>query len=209
MADDRLTLSERCVMLVLMAEARELTNTELYAVAGVKLDGRYRRRLNELDLVASTLVNRAFVHELTDRGTLWCAAELSRERPQRSGCAGGALYSVLAGLGRHLDRTGAALSDLFQPEQAAGQVSVESAVEQAYAELTDGSGKPLRLSTLRVRLAAVPRTEVDQALETMARRRDVHVRAEADQKVLTAADHGAAIMLGGTARHLLTIEVPR
>ncbi|RJO74860.1 hypothetical protein D5S18_15635 [Nocardia panacis] len=208
MADDRLTLSERCVLLVLMAEARELTNAELSVVAGIKLDGRYRRRLNEMDLVTSTMVNRAFVHELTDRGALWCAAELSEERPARSGCAGGALYSVLAGLGRHLDRRGVALADVFQPD-AGVPTDVEVAVARAYADLTAGSGKPLRLAVLRERLGDVPRNEVDQALEVMGRRRDVHVRAEADQRALTTADHDAAVVLGGTARHLLTIEVPR
>ena len=88
MSEDRLTLTERCVLLVLMAEAREMTNAELYAVAGVKLDGKYRRNLNDLGLVDSAQANRAFVHELTDRGAVWCGTELTRERPARSGPAG-------------------------------------------------------------------------------------------------------------------------
>src|SRR5690606_2127904 len=68
MPDDGLSLGERCVLLVLMAEARQLTNAELQALAGIKLDGRNRKRLNERGLVRSVLVGRAFVHELTDRG---------------------------------------------------------------------------------------------------------------------------------------------
>ncbi|WP_330249356.1 hypothetical protein OG874_23795 [Nocardia sp. NBC_00565] len=199
MSDDRLTLSERCVLLVLMAEARELTNAELHAVAGIKLDGKYRRHLNELDLVSSAMVNRAFVHELTDRGAVWCAEELSRERPARSGYAGGALYAVLAGLRRHLDDTVQTLADVFRPD-------VASQVEDAYAELTQASGWPLRLAVLRERLSGLPRSEVDRALALLAKRGDVHVRAEADQKTLTAQDREAAVVLGGTPRHLLTIE---
>ncbi|WP_405139122.1 hypothetical protein [Nocardia sp. NBC_01388] len=202
MSDDRLTLSERCVLLVLMAEARELTNAELTAIAGIKLDGKYRRHLNELDLVASTMVNRAFMHELTDRGAVWCTRELSACRPARSGCAGGALYAVLAGLRRHLDDTGHALADIFRPD-------VESQVEAAYAELTRGSGTPIRLTLLRERLGGVPRDEVDRAIELLARREGVHVRAESDQKTLTDDDRNAAILLGGTPRHLLAIEVSR
>lgn len=202
MSDDRLTLSERCVLLVLMAQARELTNAELHAVAGITLDGKHRRHLNELGLVTSTMVKRAFVHELTDRGAVWCDRELSNERPTRSGCAGGALYAVLAGLRRHLDDTGSTLAELFRAD-------VASQVEAAYAELTRGSGAPVGLAALRDRLDGVPKSEVDRALEKLARRADVHVRAEADQKTLTDEDREAAVVLGGTSRHLLMIEVPR
>ncbi|MFJ1458097.1 hypothetical protein [Nocardia sp. N2S4-5] len=202
MPDDRLTLSERCLLLVLMAEARELTNAELYARAGVKLDGRYRRHLNELGLVESVKPGRAYVHELTEKGTKWCAAELSSGRPARSGCAGGALYAVLAGLGRHLDDTGRMLVDVFRPD-------VASQVEAVYAKMSHGDGTPVRLAILRERLNDVPKGELDRALEQLARRDGVHVRAEADQKTLTDRDREAAIVLGGTERHLLTIEVPR
>ncbi|SUA79309.1 Uncharacterised protein [Nocardia otitidiscaviarum] len=202
MTDDRLTLSERCVLLVLMAEARELTNAELSSVAGIKLDGRYRRHLNDLGLVSSALVGRAYVHELTDKGAVWCAEELARQRPARSGCAGGALYAVLAGLRRYLDDSGQVLADVFRPD-------VPGRVESAYADLSRGGGTPVRLAALRERLAELPRGEVDRALELLARRPHVHVRAEADQKTLTAADHAAAVVLGGTPRHLLTIEAAR
>lgn len=202
MSDDRLTMSERCVLFVLMAQARELTNSDLLAVAGIKLDGKYRRHLNELDLVTSTMVNRAYVHELTDQGAVWCDEELSRERPDRSGSAGGALYAVLAGLRRHLDDTGGTLADIFRAD-IAGQV------EAAYAELARGSGASVSLAALRNRLDGVPRGEVDRALEKLARRPGVHVRAEPDQKTLTDEDQAAAVVLGGTPRHLLMIEVQR
>jgi len=202
MSEDQLTLNERCILFVLMAEARDLTNAELHAAAGVKLDGEHRRRLNDLDLVSSTKVSRAFVHELTDRGAVWCVDELARERPARSGSAGGALYAVLAGLRRHLDDTGHALADIFRPD-------VESQVEAAYAGLTQGSGAPVRLAVLRERLDGLPKGQFDRALEQLARRTNVHVRAESDQKTLTGRDLEAAVVLGGTPRHLLMIEVSR
>lgn len=199
MSDVRLTLNERCILFVLMAEAREVTNAELLAVSGLKLDGRNRRHLNDLDLVASTKVNRAYVHELTDSGAVWCSEELSAERPERSGSAGGALYSVLAGLRRHLDDTDQALADIFHPD-------VAKQVEAAYAEMTRGQGAALRLALLRERLSEFPRGELDHALELLARREGVHIRAESDQKTLTEADREAALVLGGTPRHLLLIE---
>lgn len=202
MSEVRLNTVERCVLLVLMAQARELTNAELLALAGLKLDGKDRVRLNALGLVDSVKVGRAYVHELTDRGAVWCRAELTAERPARSGSAGGALYAVLAALSRHLDDTGQSLAELFRPD-VAGQV------EAAYAAVTRGSGAPVRLAVLRDRLDGLSRGEFDRAVELLSRRRGVHVRSEADQKILTDADHDAAVVLGGTRRHLLTVEVPR
>jgi hypothetical protein len=202
MPDGQLTLRERCVLFVLMAEARELTNAEMHAVAGVKLDGKERKRLNGLGLVDSELVKGAYLHTLTDAGGVWCRAELARERPMRSGSAGGALYAVLSGLRRYLDDTGHPLADIFRPD-VAGQV------EAAYAELTRGAGTPVRLAVLRERLDGVPKDDVDRAIELLSRREGVHVRAEADQKTLTDDDRAAAVVLGGTPRHLLTIEVPQ
>lgn len=202
MPDDQLTLRECAALLVLMAEARVLTNAELKAVAGFTLDGAPRRHLNELGYVTSTMVNRAYEHDLTDAGAVRCAAELSGPRPARSGYAGGALYAVLAGLRRHLDHTGHSLPEVFRPNVAAQ-------VEAVYTRLTRGRGGTVRLAEVRERLDGVPRQDVDRALHGMARREDVHIRAEADQKTLTEQDRDAAVVLGGVPRHLLMIEVPR
>jgi hypothetical protein len=202
MPDERLALRERCVLLVLMAEARELTNADLKAVAGLKLDGKFRVRLNELGLVASEKVGRAYVHSLGDAGALWCAEELTGTRPAGSGSAGGALYAILRGLRRHLDDTGHTLPEIFKAD-------VQGQVEAAYADITGGSGESVRLAVLRKGLAGVPKGEVDRALELLSRRADVHVRAETDQKTLTDEDREAAVVLGGTARHRLMIEVSR
>lgn len=202
MPDERLTSSERCVLLVLMAVARELTNADLHAVAGLKLDGKYREHLNKLGLVASVKVGRAYVHELTEAGTLWCVEELSGTRPTRSGPTGGALYAILRGLRRHLDETGHTLAEVFKSD-------VRSQVEAAYADITGGTGESIRLAVVRERLAGVPKGDVDRALELLARRADVHIRAETDQKTLSDEDDEAAVLLGGTARHRLMIEVPR
>ena len=203
MPDDQLTLRERCVLFVLMAEARELTNAEMQAVAGVKLDGKERRRLNDLGLVASEKgKGGAYLHMLTDAGWVWCGEESAHEHPSRSGSAGGALYAVLGGLRRYLDDTGHPLADIFRPD-VAGQV------EAAYEQLTRGSGTPVRLAALRERLDGVPRDDVDRAIELLSKREGVHVRAESDQKTLTDEDRAAAVVLGGTPRHLLTIEVPQ
>ena len=72
-----LSVKERAVLFALMGEAREISNPELEERAGFRLDGKERRRLNNLKLVDSRMVRRAYVHELTDAGWHWCATELS------------------------------------------------------------------------------------------------------------------------------------
>ncbi|GAA2681649.1 MULTISPECIES: hypothetical protein [Actinosynnema] len=198
MSEERLTLHERAVLLVLMAEARELTNPQLREVAGFTLDGAARRRLNDLGLVTSTKVGRGFAHELTDRGAVRCAEELGAPRHPRSGYAGGALASVLAGLGRHLDATGGTVAEVFRPDPVA-------LVLAAHGAAGGGKGGPVRLADLRERLLGVPRADVDRALGELALREGVHLWGEDDQKALTDRDREAALVLGGTARHLLVV----
>ncbi|MFC8527753.1 hypothetical protein [Nocardia sp. NPDC057227] len=199
---DRLTLTQRCVLLVLLAEARELTNAELYGLAGLRLEKPQREQLNERGLIASTKVGRTYAHELTDRGAVWCAEEMTGPRPARSGPAGGALYAVLNGLRRHLDGSGQVVAEIFRPD-------VPSRVVAAYAAVAKGTENPIRLAVLRERLTDVSRAEFDGAVERLAGRPGVHVHGEADQKTLTDRDHDAAVVLGGTARHVLTIEAAR
>ncbi|MFD3509081.1 hypothetical protein [Nocardia sp. NPDC058666] len=198
---DRLSSLQRAVLLVLLAEARELTNAELKEVAGLSLTGKPRVQLNELGLVESTTPWRnILVHELTELGAQWCTEELSRPAPARAGSFGGALYSVLGGLHRYLDGSGQLLTDIFQPD-VAGQIV------RAYAAITDGKPEQVRLADVRTRLPHLSPDEFTRAIVALADREGVHVRAEADRKTLTEDDRAVAVSLGGTARHLLTIEV--
>lgn len=202
-----LTLKERAVLLALLAEARPLTNTELREAAGLTLDGASRYKLNDLKLVTSEKAGRSFVHELTDDGTAWCAKELGAERPERAGSIGGALYAVLSGLQRYLQRTGQVLADLFpgaEPES-----DVEARIRTAYRKLSSASGLPwVGLAALRAELPDVAREDVDAALQQLSRQPGIHVQAEANQQALRDADHEAAVRFGGSSRHLLKIENP-
>lgn len=67
------------------------------------------------------------------------------------------------------------------------------------------AGEAVSLTTLRRSLAHYPRDLVDAALYQLADQDDVLLWAEADQKRLTDQDRDAALVLGGTARHLLLI----
>jgi hypothetical protein len=195
-----LNLKERASLLALLAEARPLTNAELHGVAGIKLDGESRRKLNELRLVTSQLKGRAYVHELTEDGAAWCEKELVAERPDRAGSVGGALYAILAGLHRYLQRTGQVLSDVFPPV-------LDTEIRAAYRRLsTESESSWVGLAALREELADIARSDLDAALQKLSRQPGVHVQAEANQQALTETDRAAAVHFGGSSRHLLKIE---
>lgn len=78
----------------------------------------------------------------------------------------------------------------------------ENYIREAYTTLGGGT---VRLAALTLKVPASPRL-IARVLTKMALEPGVHLRSEADQKTLTAADHQAAITLGGTARHTLLIE---
>ena len=60
MQRDELSAKERAVLFALMGEAREVSNSELAERAGFRLDGKERRKLNDLKLVASRKAGRTF-----------------------------------------------------------------------------------------------------------------------------------------------------
>ncbi|MEV0357122.1 hypothetical protein AB0H71_13775 [Nocardia sp. NPDC050697] len=65
----------------------------------------------------------------------------------------------------------------------------------------------MSLADLREELGShVSLAEFHEVIKELARTEGAHVRQEADQKTLTDRDHRAAIILGGTARHNLTLD---
>lgn len=196
MADEQLNTHERHALFALMVAAREVDNKELLAVAGVKLDGAPRRRLNDLKLVTSTKRGRSYAHELTDLGWARAQEEFPAPAPAGSQPAARVLAGVLGAVSRFARRTGTPLSEIFT-------LDVEQAIRTVYAQLADGPAAPVRLSALRARLDGV---DLDAELTRMADQPGVHLREEANQQLLTDADREAALRLGGLDRHNLQIE---
>lgn len=117
MPDHKLTSSQTAAVLVLMAEAREISNPELEKLYGITITGADRTRLNDLKLVESRKRGRAFVHVLTDSGWAYAAA-LFREGIEASQRPAGrvleaALRAIVANLRRSMDRTGQSIADVF------------------------------------------------------------------------------------------------
>ena len=164
---DRLGHKQTAALLTLMALAREVSNPELETVVGFRLDGKYRRELNDLNLVDSHKQRRYFVHELTDAGWAWCADELNAQTPPPPhGSLSGALYVVLAGLDGYLRRQRLSLADLFTPETEPTPDEIENRIRAAYRELAGsprdwvGTGRPAPSCW-----ATHPRSAVDAVLK--------------------------------------------
>ncbi|MEV6909289.1 hypothetical protein [Amycolatopsis sp. NPDC051071] len=206
---DRLGQKQTAAMLVLMVIAREISNPELRGIVGFALDGKERRELNDLDLVASEQRGRPYFHELTERGWAWCEEELSEgEAPPPRGSLGSALYVLLGGLGRHLRREKLRLADLFMPQVELTTDEIESRIRIAYRKLSRSPRDWVGLVDLRPMLGEASTVDVDAVLKELSRSGQVHLVPESNRKTLSAADHAAAVRIGGEDNHLLSIEAP-
>ncbi|MGF7236454.1 MAG: hypothetical protein ACQSGP_16035 [Frankia sp.] len=148
MASETLTNSEVASLLVLMAEAREISNPELKSTYGLTIDGKPRQKLNDLKLVESRKQGRAFVHVLTDGGWARCAQEFGSPVPSNgrpSAATQGALYAILASLQRHLERHDLVPAEIFEPapdEAAPTEASVAAVGAGKTAVVETGAREP-------------------------------------------------------------------
>jgi len=115
MPDKALSLPEIAALLVLMIEAKEISNPDLKERHGLTLTGKERRNLNDLKLVESRKDGRSFAHVLTNAGWSALTTELRAGivLPERSGSPGVALRAVLFGLQGFMERSDHSLADIF------------------------------------------------------------------------------------------------
>lgn len=214
MPDTKLSLPEITILLLLMAEAREISNPELAERYKRKLDGKERVRLNDLKLVESWKEGRAYVHVLTEAGWARCGEVIrAGSPPPGAPPAHRTLFGVLANLPRGLDRHGLSLADLFArdadvaPAQETGTPGqpIEERVRAAYQQLVKAPADWVSLTQLRSLVGDVPKTEMDAVLVRMNRMPDVTFVPESNQKTLTRADRAAAVTIGDQDKHLISI----
>jgi len=101
----KLSLNQVAVLAILMAEARELSNTDLRELAGVTLTGTDRTGLSRLKLVEERKVGNTYYFELSPAGWSTAAgllAEQSLAKGLTKGAATGALLALLGGVARGL-----------------------------------------------------------------------------------------------------------
>jgi len=206
-----------------MAENAELCNADIkekYA-PGLILKGKPRVQLaDELKFIESrTGPKNANFFSLLDEGWRWCREELERTAPPSAGSGGEALYAILGGLGRFLDRTGYSLAQVFgglpivvddQATEGAAAVpptadEIEQAIRRAYRKLADPPGAWIGLAEIRDELGDIPKPQVDGVLKLMTRMPGVQIEEQTNQKQLDLRDRAAAVKIGGRDQHILAI----
>ena len=213
MSTEDLNGTEAAVLLVLMAEASPVKNSELRAM-GPELAKPSRDKLKNAGLIEVNSSVRPMTLELTDKGWRICGELIGGEPPARSTGAGKAMFTVLAGLRRWLDRTDSRPADVFSPrtdepapvEKTDTTVDIEASIRTAYARLAREPGSTVRLSRLRNELRDIPRSDLDDALARLRRAADVSLIPEENQKTLTDEERAAAVVVGNQQNHLLSIE---
>lgn len=200
-----LTPTQIQVLVVLMAEARELNNNELRELAGAALTGADNTKLEKtLGLVETDRSHRPYSHRLTVAGWRVVRSLHTVEPPKMGGSASRTLFTLLRNYNRLLDGR-----DLGQPgPQPAAGSDAEQRVRAAYAALAKGPGEWVGLADLRDRLSDLDRADVDKALMALLEQDGVRIIPIANTKALKPRDRAAAIRIGGEDCHALSIGQP-
>src|SRR4051794_35889218 len=98
-----------------MVEGREVSNNDLHAVAGFKIEAPTRERLRKLDLITVRRPGRSYLCELSEEGWAWCREEMKADAAPRADAGTRVLYRAMRSVTRHLEREGQAPSWVFQP----------------------------------------------------------------------------------------------
>ncbi|WP_234995763.1 hypothetical protein [Streptoalloteichus hindustanus] len=186
--------------MVLMLANREVPNTELANQHKIKLSPDGRDRLNRDGLLRTRTETRPYVHQITEEGISWCVQDLVEgEPPSRSGPLARAYAELLRRIVRYHQQRGTLV-------EAIRSGDLESLIRAVYLDLSVKPQDWVRLAKLRPRLNGADKDEVDKVLLGMIKTGKVHLAPDSNRKVLTDADHAAAIRIGSEDKHLLAIE---
>ena len=205
---DNLTPSESALLIVLMAEAREISNPELDERYRITLTGKSREKLNTAGYVKSWKVGRSYVHVLDDKGWDRVHQELNFDSP-RARVLGAALSALHDNLRERVLRHGAyrRFGEMFSHAAEAPVDDLEARIRAVYDSLAPRPGAWLKHTDVRRKLADVPGEALDEAFRLLSRAEDVEMMPESNQKTLTAEDRRNAVRVGGRDTHLMAIGV--
>lgn len=210
---ENLTPSESAILIVLMAEAREISNPELKERYQVTLDGKSRQKLNAAGYVSSVRVGRSFVHVLDDKGWDRVHRDLDFDSP-RARALGAALSALHGNLRDRVLRDGPyrRFGEMFARPAGADDVvpdaagdDLEARLRAAYAELAAHPGAWVRHTDVRRRAGDVPPDALDRVFRELSHAEDVEMMPESNQKTLSAEDRRNAVRVGGQDTHLMAI----
>lgn len=215
--NNRLGHKQTAAMLTLMALGREVTNTELEEIVGFRLDSKERIELNKHGYVTSRKKGRPLAHTITEDGIEWCRGEIgnaSPPPPRPRSLIVPAVYVLFTRLNDYLRHEKLDLTEVFVqptedltgPDPELTSAEIENRITAAYRRLAGSSHGQVGLVELRPMLGDIATEKVDAVLKELSKAGQVSLFPESNRKRLTAADHRAAIRIGGEDNHLISIE---
>jgi hypothetical protein len=201
-------------LVILMAEAREVSNQDFDIMAKFTLTGTERSDLEKLGLIESRKVGRTLAFQLTDKGWLFCKQLHATDVNVGRSIAARSIFVLLDGLHRSLERLRVSHAEFFkQSDEPAPEkhpvvttgADVEDRIRAAYEELPKAPGGWVGLADLRGRLGDLDRSAVDEGLRALLRQDGVRIIPAANTKALKPRDHAAALRIGDEDNHALLI----
>ncbi len=196
-----LTPSDYAYLIILRAEGREVSNTELRDRHDVRLVSPHYEKLNGEGLVASETKRRPYRHIITAKGRAILGEPIVADDDEKRSAKERLLWAALMA-----SQKGDVRAPTWEPVVAPEEpVDLAGRIRAAYAELTPAPGEWVALTEIRPRFGDVSKSELDKALEHLLESNDV--RLEPDQITHRGGAEGrkAAVHIGGEDRHKLAI----
>jgi hypothetical protein len=215
MPSDNLTAPESATLIVLMAENRDILNTELVKSYYLRLDRTSRDKLKRLGYIEVGKVGRVMNFSLTDAGWARCREPFDF-KDSAARFAGATLATLMRAVQQDLERSGRSPAMAFgsdvtsAPDSAAGTGTTTDLLEQirlAYKTFAAEAGDWVNIADIRETLSSVGRDEMDGALRELEQQRDVNIVPQADENALSERTRRAAVIIGRQHKHFIAIGV--
>ena len=204
-----LTAAEYAYLIILKAEDREISNTELHERYEVRLKSPDYEKLNADGYVSSETKRRPYRHLITEKGVEALAEPLTidggrlLEGEKRSAGERQLFWAAMVAQQRLITRLLARGNGA--PAVATEPADLDGRIRVAYTKLVDAPGEWVNLTDLRPLLADVPKGELDEALTRMLDASDVRLEPEPFGHRVGVEERRAAVHIGGEDRHKLAI----
>lgn len=217
------SMAERSILLTLMVLAAPVSVSQLKQDHGLTMSSASQKRFERDGLISVRSIpaggrrKPTVTVELSDPGWAWAARELAESAPKEAKAEGRALYTLLGGLHRFLERNRLSLADVFgdaplesapptETAVSATPANLDAQIRAAYRALCPFPKALVAIADVRERLGAAPRSAVDAALIRLHEARIANLIPNEDLKTITARDRSSAIRLGEYDRHLMVME---
>lgn len=171
-----------------------------------ELDKTHREALLRAGLIELEKRGRTTYLHASDKGWTWVDEHLAADLKRTQARA--AFVALLARVRDYLRAQDLPLAEFVRPRRAQTEaLPIEQLVRNACLSLGSGTTRTrVRLADLRGALPALSRTQLDDALLEMMRRRELALFPIDNRRELKPEDDGAALDLSGVPHHVVYLE---